>query len=169
MPHYVHNQLIRYKHPKPMKPQGCPIMPTLWQYGSASQELTQIDDSPLLPTAKGTLYSKPLAASFTVDTNHTACTHQFLNYMASNTNAIIHFHPSDMVTNTELDTSCFITPCAHSRAAEYYIFGSIHVDYQSIWLNGAICILCTIYKFVASSATEAKLGALFLNEQEALT
>ncbi len=34
-------------------------------------------------------------------------------------------------------------------------------------LNGAIHITCTTLKLVAASAAEAKLGALFLNAQEA--
>eukprot|EP00956_Cyclotella_meneghiniana_P010759 scaffold15068_cov99-Cyclotella_meneghiniana.AAC.1 len=45
--------------------------------------------------------------------------------------------------------------------------GSLPRDGQPIKLNGAISIICSILKFVASSAAEAELGALFLNAKEA--
>ncbi len=44
---------------------------------------------------------------------------------------------------------------------------SITVDGDPIKLNGAIHITCTILKLFAVSAADAKLGALFLNAQEA--
>ena len=40
-------------------------------------------------------------------------------------------------------------------------------DAHPIFINGAFHITCTILKLVAASAVEAKLGALFLNAQEA--
>jgi hypothetical protein len=45
--------------------------------------------------------------------------------------------------------------------------GSIPHNGDSIELNGAIHITCAILKFVAASAAEAGLGALFLSTQEA--
>ena len=39
-------------------------------------------------------------------------------------------------------------------------------DGEVIYLNGAIFVHSTILKFVAASAAEAKLGALFLNAKE---
>ena len=39
-------------------------------------------------------------------------------------------------------------------------------DGESIRLNGAISTLCTILKFVAASAVEAEVGALFMYVQE---
>jgi hypothetical protein len=54
-----------------------------------------------------------------------------------------------------------------SRAAGIFFLGSVPRDKQPINLNGAIHVLCTILKFVAASASEAELGALFLNAKEA--
>ena len=41
--------------------------------------------------------------------------------------------------------------------------GWMPVANEPIKLNGAVHTLCTILKFVAASAAEAELGALFLN------
>eukprot|EP00804_Cyclotella_cryptica_P014206 CCRYP_005619-RB/>CCRYP_005619-RB protein AED:0.41 eAED:0.38 QI:0/0/0/1/0/0/4/0/300 len=65
------------------------------------------------------------------------CTH-FLDYMATHLNAQIRYYASDMVLNVHSDAS--------------YLFTAV---------------LCTILKFVAASAAEAELGALFLNAKEA--
>ena len=44
--------------------------------------------------------------------------------------------------------------------------GWLPQDGQPLCLNGGIYTLCTVLKFVASSAAEAELGALFLNIKE---
>jgi hypothetical protein len=49
----------------------------------------------------------------------------------------------------------------------YVFLSSIPEDSKPIFTNGTIQITCTILKHVAASATEAELGALFLNAQEA--
>jgi hypothetical protein len=58
-------------------------------------------------------------------------------------------------------------PKTQSRAGGYFFLGSIPHNGDPIKLNGAIHITCTILKLVAASTAEAKLGALFLNPQEA--
>lgn len=45
--------------------------------------------------------------------------------------------------------------------------GSIPANTQPIKLNRPIHLICEILKFVAASAAEAELGALFLNTREA--
>ena len=54
-------------------------------------------------------------------------------------------------------------PKARSRAAGHYFLGSIPEANKPIKLNGAVHSLCTILKFLAASAAEAELGALYLN------
>ena len=61
------------------------------------------------------------------------------------------------------DASYLSEPKARIRAARHYFLGWIPQTNQPIRLNGAIRTLCTVLKFVASSAAEAELGALFLN------
>ena len=48
-----------------------------------------------------------------------------------------------------------------------FFLGSLPREGTPIKLNGNIAITCAILKLVAASATEAELGALFLNVQEA--
>ncbi len=72
-----------------------------------------------------------------------------------------------MILNVHLDASYLSAPHDCSRAGGYFFLGSIPKDGDPIKLNGAIHITCTILKLIAASAAEAKLGALFLNAQEA--
>jgi hypothetical protein len=72
-----------------------------------------------------------------------------------------------MVLNVHSNASCLSTLQAQSRAAGYFFLGSIPRDGHPIFINGAIHITCMILKLVTASAAEAKLGALFLNAQEA--
>ena len=87
--------------------------------------------------------------------------------MATHPNAKLRYYASDMVLNVHSDASYLSAPNARSRAAGYYFLGSVPKKHQPIKLNGAIHVLCTVLKLVASSAAEAELGALFLNSKEA--
>jgi len=75
--------------------------------------------------------------------------------------------PTDMILNVHSDASYLSAPKARSRAGGYFFLGSLPRDGDPIKLNWAIHVTCTILKLVAASAAEAKLGALFLNVQEA--
>jgi hypothetical protein len=72
-----------------------------------------------------------------------------------------------MILNVHFDASYLSVPIACSRSGGYFFLGSIPQDRDPIKLNGAIHITCAILKLVAASAAEAKLGAPFLNVQEA--
>jgi hypothetical protein len=72
-----------------------------------------------------------------------------------------------MILNVNFDPLYLSAPRARSCAGGYFFLGSIPVNGDPIKLNGAIHITCNILKLVAESASEAKLGALFLNAQEA--
>jgi hypothetical protein len=87
--------------------------------------------------------------------------------MWTHPDAIIWYRASDMILNVHSDTSYLSAPKAPSRAGGYFFLGSIPHNKDPIKLNGAIHITCTILKLVAASATEAELGSLFLNVQEA--
>ena len=71
-----------------------------------------------------------------------------------------------MVLNIQSDTSYASKRGANSRAAGHYFLGRVPRDNAPIRLNVAIYTLCNIMKFVASSAAEAELGALFMNAKE---
>jgi hypothetical protein len=92
---------------------------------------------------------------------------QFLDYMWTHPDAIIRYPWSDMILNVHSDASYLSAPKARSHASGYFFLGSLPSDGDPIKLNGAIHVTCTILKLVAASAAEAKLGALFLNAQDA--
>ncbi len=71
-----------------------------------------------------------------------------------------------MILQIHSDASYLSEPKSKSRASGHYFLGWLPVDGQPIKLNGAIFTLCTILKFVAASAAESELGALFLNIKE---
>jgi hypothetical protein len=87
--------------------------------------------------------------------------------MWTHPDAKICYRASDMILNVHFDASYLSAPCACSHAGGYFFLGSLPVDGDPIKLNGTIHITCTILKLVAALATEAELGALFLNAQEA--
>jgi hypothetical protein len=72
-----------------------------------------------------------------------------------------------MILNVHSNALYLSTLHARTRAGDYFFLGRIPVDGDPIKLNGAIHITSTILRLVAASAAEAKLGALFLNAQEA--
>ena len=78
----------------------------------------------------------------------------------------MRYYASDMVLNIHSDASYASERGTRSRAAGNFLLGWIPRYKSPIFLNGAIYTLCNIMKFVASSAVEAELGALFMNAKE---
>jgi hypothetical protein len=144
MSKYVMKQMTRYGHPAPLKPQHCPYSPNPILYDKDNQAPTPTDDSPLLDAA-GQKRLQQIVGSF-----------------------LYYARAVDPTILMALSNASYLSaPRARSQAGGYFFLGSIPVDGDPIKLNGAIHITCTILKLVATSATEAKLGALFLNAQEA--
>jgi hypothetical protein len=189
MPKYVMKQLTRFSHPMPLKPQHCLFAPNPVTYGKSNQAPNPTDNSPLLDNASkkriqqvvgSFLYYaravdstilmalSDIAPQQSVPTKNTKRqVDQFLDCMWMHPDAVIRYRTSDMVLNVHSDASYLSAPCAQSHAGGYFFLGSLPVDGNPIKLNGAIHITCTILKLVAATATKAKLGALFLNAQEA--
>ena len=86
-----------------------------------------------------------------------------LDYLATHPNATLRYYASAMVLNIHSDTSY---ASERDHAAVHYFLGWVPCDNAPIRLNGAIYTLCNIMKFVASSAAEAELGAIFMNGKE---
>lgn len=188
MPGYVEKQLLKYKHPKPSKPVYTPWEPTPFRYGKPNETAPE-DDSPTLDE-DGIKFIQQVVGSFMyycratdptipVALNELAgrqskatkslmqrCKH-FLDYMATHPNASIRFYASDMILNVHSDASYLSAPNARSRASGYFFLGSVPQPNMPIKLNGAINVICSTLKFVAASAAEAELGALFHNAKEA--
>ena len=66
-----------------------------------------------------------------------------------------------MILNVHSDASYLSAKDAKSRAADHFFLGWEPDNKRPIRLNGPILTLCTILKFVAASASEAELGAMF--------
>ena len=82
-------------------------------------------------------------------------TEDLLDYAATHPNARVRYRASDMVLQIHTDASYLSETKARSRAAGHYFLGWPPHDNQPIRLNGAIHTMCTVLKFVASSAAEA--------------
>eukprot|EP00804_Cyclotella_cryptica_P019747 CCRYP_009656-RC/>CCRYP_009656-RC protein AED:0.39 eAED:0.39 QI:0/-1/0/1/-1/1/1/0/229 len=91
---------------------------------------------------------------------------QLLDYCATHPDATVCFRASDMVLNIHSDASYLNAPAACSCIGGHFFLGWIPRDHLPIKLNGAIHVISTILKFVAASAAEAELGALFVNAKE---
>ncbi len=90
---------------------------------------------------------------------------QFLDYMWMHPEPKISYRASDMILKHS-DASYLSAPKAQSCSGGYFFLGNILQDTEPIFTNDTIHITCTILKLNAASATEAELGALFLNAQE---
>jgi hypothetical protein len=89
-----------------------------------------------------------------------------LNYAATHPEAKIRYYASAMVLHNHSDASYLSEPQARSRVGGYFFLSS-HPDTTSTpLLNGAVHVLSNILRNVMSSASEAKVGALFINGQE---
>ena len=86
-----------------------------------------------------------------------------LDYSATHPDARMRFYASNMILNIHLDALYMSERGARSRAACHFFLGLPPHDGEPIRLNGAFFTLCAIMNFVAVTAAEAELGALFLN------
>jgi hypothetical protein len=93
---------------------------------------------------------------------------QLLNYLATNPDATIWYRASDMIMIVHSDTSYLSEAGARSKACRPFFMGWNAKDGNPIKLNGAFFTVCAILSFVVTSATEAKLRALFLNCKEGM-
>jgi hypothetical protein len=92
---------------------------------------------------------------------------QLLNCLATNPDATVCFHASDMILKIHSNASYLSENNAHSRACGHFFMGWKPDATMPIILNGAFYTLCAILRFVVASAADAKLGALFLNCKQA--
>ena len=188
MPKYVPRVLQRYKHTAPSKPQHSPYQCAPKWYGKDAQLPLPIDDSPKL-NKKGITQIQQIVSAIlyyahcvnitllmmlsTIAHEQTKATktmnlsvNQMLDYCAIHPNAKICFHTSDMVLNIHSDASYLNAPEARSHIGGHYFLGWILHDNIPTKLNGTIHVISTILKFIATSAAEAELGALFVNAKE---
>ena len=90
---------------------------------------------------------------------------QFLDYAATQEDAVITYRKSDMVLTIHSDASYLSEPKARSRAGGHFFLSENDSDPRD---NGAIHTVAKIIKAVMSSAAEAELGGLFINAKTAM-
>ena len=187
IPGYVESALIRFQHPKPIKPQHQPHPSAPIKYGAKAQYAEPEDNSPLLSkddkrfvqevTGTFLFYARAvdptmlvaLGSIATEQANPTKRTmekvKQFLDYAATQEAAVITYRKSDMILAIHSDASYLSEPKARSRAGGHHFMSEDEPDPKD---NGAILNLAKIIKAVMSSAAEAELGGLFLNAKAAV-
>jgi hypothetical protein len=90
---------------------------------------------------------------------------QFLDYAATQEDAVITYRKSDMILAIHSDASYLSEPKARSRAGGHYFMSEDVSDPND---NGAVHTVAKIIKAVMSSAAEAELGGLFINAKIAV-
>jgi hypothetical protein len=86
-----------------------------------------------------------------------------LNYAHYNPNSEIIYRASDMVLRVDSDAAYLVAPEARSRTGGYQYLS----NKAGTLFNDPVLIIAKVIKNVMASATEAELGALFMNAQEA--
>jgi hypothetical protein len=193
MPEYVSKALTRFNHPPPSRPQNAPHSWTKPQYGAKTQLTPPLDTSPALNPREVQLLqqiigvflyfgravdSTILVALGTLAANQTKATkntmkaaNQLMDYLATHPNATLRYTASNMILQVHSDASYLSESQARSRAGGLFFLGSIPpTDRPSPKppnINGAVHVNSNIMRQVLASATEAEVGALFYNAQDA--
>ena len=92
-------------------------------------------------------------------------TKQLLDYIATQEEAVLTYHASDMKLAAHSDAGYLSEPKARSRAGGHFFLSSESTVPTN---NGAVLNIAHIIKHVMSSATEAELAALYIVAREAV-
>jgi hypothetical protein len=91
---------------------------------------------------------------------------KFLDFMATQEEAILTYRASKMVLAIHSDASYLSKPKARSQAGDHmFMAGNEEIPFN----NGAILNILQIIRAVMSSAAKAELGALFINAKTAIS
>ncbi len=188
MPGYVEKALKRFQHPPPKVKQDQPHPHISKTYDAKVQHATAPDKTSLLDK-KGKKFIQEVTGVFlflaravdstmltplsTIASEQVAPTEktmqkclQFLDYAASQDDAIVTYRASDMKLAIHSDASYLSEPKARSRTGGHMFMART----EEIPINnGAVLNISQIIKAVMSSAAEAKLGALFINAKTAVS
>jgi hypothetical protein len=98
-------------------------------------------------------------------TDTMAQTRQLLDYLAMQEESVLMYSCSDMKLAVRSDTSYLSEPRSRGRAGGHFF---LSYDEKVTRNNGAILNIAHIIKHAMSSATEAKLAALYIIAREAV-
>jgi hypothetical protein len=184
---YVRKALHRFQHEQPKRKQNQPYPHTPVKYGEKVQYTAPDDTSPLVSekdkkivmqvtgvflyyarAVDGTMLTalSALAAQQSNPTENTMqkCK-QFLDYAATQEEAVLTYRASDMVLAVHSDASYLNEPNARSRVGGHHFLSSNAAIPAN---NGAVLNISQILKAVMSSAAESELGGLFINAKHAV-
>lgn len=189
MPGYVQTMLDKFNHPKPTIPEHSPYQHNRPQYGVKVQLTDPIDNSPPLSAAEktriqsviGTNWYYARAVDPTIITALSALASQqatptentakrvvkYLNYMATNPNAMIRYHQSDMILKNHTDSSYLNEPKGRSRQGTHFYLGNDTINKPEIF-NGPVLNTSDVEKNVMASAAEAEICGAFKSMQNGL-
>jgi hypothetical protein len=88
-----------------------------------------------------------------------------LNYCNTHRETKIRYHASDMILQIHSEASYLSEKEVKSRLGGFFYMGSNSKNDKKL-SNGAILIISKVLKHVMSSATEAEIGAVFINANE---
>jgi hypothetical protein len=186
MPGHIGKTLQRFGHKGPRRLQNSPHPHVELTYGVKAQYVEQ--EAPNIPLNKegqkyiqavmGTVlyYSRAvdptmLVALNAIVTQQASPTHrtmermkQLLDYCASQDEAVLTFHASNMILAVHSDAGYLNETKAQSRAGGHFFFSS---DVQNPPNNSAVLTIAQIIDAVMSLVAEAELGALFTNAKKA--
>jgi hypothetical protein len=188
MPLYLENALKRFQHPPLVVPQDQPHPHVKKQYVAKVQHAKPPDDSPPLDKAGKKFIQEvtgvflylaravdstmltPLSALASKQAAPTENTLQdclqFLDYAASQEDAIVTYQASNMKLAIHSNASYLSEPKACSKAGGHmFMAGTEEIPAN----NGAVLNILQIIKVVISLAAEAELGALFISAKTAVS
>ncbi len=188
MPLYVEKELKQFQHLPPIVLQDQPHQHVKKTYGAKVQDANPPNTSPTLNKAgkkfiqevMGVFLYLAQAVDLTMLTALSALASeqaaptektmqkclQFLDYAASQEDAIVTYQVRDMRLAIHSDTSYLSDSKAQSRAGGHVFMAAGTEDIPIN--NGAVLNILQIIRAVMSSAAEAKLGALFINAKTAV-
>ena len=189
MPGYIKKLLHKMQHPTPATPEHNPHTWKPPQYGATAQYVETHQELPVLPPDRirriqqviGSLlyYARAVDHTILVTVNDIAAQQskatteteakvsKLLNYVATHPNATLTYRKSNMQLAVHSDASYLSAPNARSRAGGYFYLSECDDTNKNPPMNAPVHTECKIMKHVLSSATEAEIGAIFLNCQQA--
>jgi hypothetical protein len=190
MPDYIPTALKKFNHTPPLKPQHAPAKWTQPIYGAKVQYVNDDTNPPCTEQEKtmiqqitGTLlyYARAVDPTMLValnDISHeqtkpTTKTKEkvkvLLDYAATHPHATIRYYKSDMSLWIDSDAAYLVASKARSRVGGHFKLSSHpEVPIQNPPHNGPVHVECTLLRQVVAAASEAELGANFINAQKAV-
>ena len=187
MPDYIPEALKRFKRKKPKIWQGSPHQHTVPSYG-AKQKFAETDSNePVLGNEAKTFIQQVLGtflyyaraidptmlvALITITFEQAYPTRatmkkvdQFLDYAASQKQAVLTYKASDTVLAVHSD-ALYLSEYKPSSRAGGHFFVSSDVSFPPN--NGVMLNIAQIMKTIMSLAAEAEIGAMYVNAREAV-